>query len=84
IESMPGVVCVTGIAGRMLADITVIEAHIDVDPMMSVAEGGRVVDEIKCRLISEIPGINHVVVEMNSSIHEPEGLNIPRPPTPSR
>ncbi len=71
---VPGVAAVTGIAGRTLADVTIVEVHIDVDPEMPARELGTVVDAIKRRLISQAPGVKHVVVEANSNLDEPEGL----------
>lgn len=76
VEKVHGVSAVSGIAGRTLADSTLVEIHIDVDPAMSVADGGRIVDEIKRQLIGRVPGVNHVVVEMNSDMAEPEALQV--------
>ncbi len=74
VQQVPGVVSVTGIAGRTLADLTVLEVHIDVQPAMSARELGAVIDTIKRRLISRVPGVAHVVVEPNSYAYEPDGL----------
>lgn len=82
VEQVPGVLSVSGIAGRSLADITLVEIHVEVDPAKTVAEGGRVVDAIKRAVTDQSPGINHVVVEMNSSLHEPPALKVARPQRP--
>ena len=74
VGQVAGVRAVTGIAGRRLADITLVEVHIDVAPTMPSGELGRVVDAIKERLIGRLPGVAHVVVEANSSLYEPPGL----------
>lgn len=83
VATVDGVLAVSGIAGRTMADITLVEVHIDVDPLMTAGEAGRVVDAIKRALIGPLPGVHHVVVEMNSSIDEPQALAVSHllPPT---
>lgn len=83
VVQVPGVRCITGIAGRTLADITLVEIHLDVDPQMTVGEAGLLIDAIKSRVISAEPEVNHVVVEMNSSMYEPEALTVTRRPPAS-
>ncbi len=75
VSTVAGVRAVTGVAGRRLGDVTLIEVHIDVDPAMPVRDLGLVVDAIKQRLIDQAEGVTHVVVEANSGLDEPAGLN---------
>ena len=82
VEQVAGVRCISGIAGRTLADITLVEIHLDVDPAMTVGEAGRLIDEIKRRVTAAEPEVNHVVVEMNSGMSEPEALAVTRRPPP--
>ncbi|HCG01554.1 MAG TPA: hypothetical protein DEV93_13530 [Chloroflexi bacterium] len=58
--------------------MTLVEIHADVDPAISVAEAGRIVDEVKSRLIGCIADVSHVVVELNSGVFEPETLRVER------
>lgn len=76
VRAVPGVLTVTGIAGRTLADVTLIEVHIEVKPTMPAGEVGRVVDAIKQRLVGRLPGVTHVVVEVNSTMLEPAALAV--------
>ena len=69
---------ISGIAGRTIGDMTLVEIHADVDPTLSVAEAGRIVDEVKSRLIGCIADVSHVVVELNSGVFEPETLRVER------
>jgi divalent metal cation (Fe/Co/Zn/Cd) transporter len=66
----------TGVAGRTIGDITLVEVHADVDPAMSAGQAGAITDEIKRRLIANVPDVNHVVVELNSSEDEPAALRV--------
>ena len=75
VRSVPGVARVVGMADRTLADVTIIEVHIDVDPAMPAGAVGQLIDAIRQRLIGALPGIGHVVVEVNSSLHEPAALD---------
>ncbi|MHB8575480.1 MAG: cation diffusion facilitator family transporter, partial [Dehalococcoidia bacterium] len=68
VRLVPGAVAVTGIAGRTLADVTIVEVHIDVAPDMPARELGQVIDAIKQRLIRQAQRVAHVVVEANSSV----------------
>jgi cation diffusion facilitator family transporter len=77
LKSIAGVTnqaCVSGIAGRTLANTTVVEVHIDVDPAMAVGQAAGIADQIKRRLLADIPSITNVIVEMNSAIDEPHRL----------
>jgi len=69
---------ISGVAGRTIGDMTLVEIHADVDPTISVAEAGRIVDEVKSRLIGCIADVSHVVVELNSGVFEPETLRVER------
>jgi len=69
---------ISGVAGRTIGDMTLVEIHADVDPAISVAEAGRIVDEVKSRLIGCIADVSHVVVELNSGVFEPETLRVER------
>ncbi len=73
--SVPGIQ-ITGIAGRTLGDMMLVEIHAEVDPVMTVGEAGRVIDEVKSRLIGCVADITHVVVELNSGAFEPETLRV--------
>jgi cation diffusion facilitator family transporter len=73
--AVPGI-RLSGVAGRVLGDVTLVEIHGDVDPQMTVAEAGRIVDEVKSRLVGRVAEVNHVVVELNSGAFEPEPLRV--------
>jgi cation diffusion facilitator family transporter len=77
IAAVPGIT-VSGVAGRVIGDMTLVEIHGDVDPAMTAAEAGRIVDQVKERLIARIADVNHVVVELNSGALEPEALRVNR------
>lgn len=74
VEQVPGVAAISSIAGRTLADMTVVEVHIDVAPTMPASEVGQVIDQIKRSLIGQVADVSHVVVEVNSNILEPDAL----------
>jgi cation diffusion facilitator family transporter len=65
---------VTGVAGRSLANTTVIEIHIDVDPTMTVGEGAAIADGIKQTVLNDVPTVTNVIVEMNSAMDEPHRI----------
>lgn len=67
---------ISGVAGRTIGDMTLVEIHADVDPALSVAEAGRIIDEVKAKLIGCVADVSHVVVELNSSAFEPETLRV--------
>ncbi len=73
-QQVPGVLGVTGLAGRMLGDVTLVEVHIEVDPDLPASAVGTVIDGIKRQLIAQVPGVAHVVMEPNSQEAEPLGL----------
>ena len=73
--AVPGI-RLSGLAGRTIGDITIVEVHGDVDPSMTAAEAGQIVDAVKARLIAGVDEVNHVVVELNSGIFEPESLRV--------
>jgi divalent metal cation (Fe/Co/Zn/Cd) transporter len=62
---------VSGVAGRSLADSTVVEIHVDLDPEMRVADAARIADDIKQRIMTDVPAVTNVIVEMNSALEEP-------------
>jgi len=66
----------SGVAGRTIGDMTLVEIHGDVDPTLSVAEAGRIIDAVKGRLIGRVADVNHVVIELNSCAFEPEALRV--------
>jgi cation diffusion facilitator family transporter len=73
-ESLSGVAdvaSVSGVAGRSLADSTVVEIHVDLDPEMRVADAARIADDIKQRIMTDVPAVTNVIVEMNSALEEP-------------
>jgi cation diffusion facilitator family transporter len=77
LESIAGVTAqarVSGVAGRTLANSTVIEVHIDVDPEMTVGVAAGIADQIKQRLLADVPAVTNVIVEMNSALDEPHRL----------
>jgi cation diffusion facilitator family transporter len=65
---------VSGVAGRTLANTTIVEVHIDVDPTMKVGEAAGIADCIKQRLLADVPAVTNVIVEMNSAMDEPHRL----------
>jgi cation diffusion facilitator family transporter len=82
--SVPGL-RVSGVAGRTIGDVTLVEIHGDVDPTLSVAEAGRIIDAVKERLVDRVGDVSHVVVELNSGVSEPAALRvIGRPSDPLR
>lgn len=66
----------SGVAGRTIGDMTLVEIHGDVDPTLSVAEAGQIIDTVKARLIGRVADVNHVVIELNSCAFEPEALRV--------
>jgi cation diffusion facilitator family transporter len=66
----------TGVAGRTIGDMTLVEIHADVDPNLTVGEAGRIVDAVKARLVGRVADVSHVVVELNSCNDEPSSLRI--------
>jgi len=70
---------ITGVAGRMIGSETLVELHADVDPTLSVAQAGALVDALKSRLVAHLPEVEHVVVELNSGAEEPEALRVTLP-----
>jgi cation diffusion facilitator family transporter len=79
-EAVPGVTHVRGIAGRTIGYSILVELHVDVDPRLTVAEGARIVDTIKERVLREVADVRTVVVELNTDQFEPEALRLTPPP----
>lgn len=67
---------ISGVAGRTLGDMTLVEIHADVDPSLTVAEAGRIIDEVKARVVGCVADVTNVVVELNSAAFEPEALRV--------
>jgi cation diffusion facilitator family transporter len=78
--TVPGVRRVHGIAGRTIGHTILVELHVDVDPGASVADGARVVDDIKARVLAQVADVRTVVVELNTNLFEPEALTLMAPP----
>jgi len=70
---------ITGVAGRMIGSETLVELHADVDPTLSVAQAGALVDAFKARLVAHLPEVEHVVVALNSVPGEPVALLVTLP-----
>ncbi len=79
-QAVPGVTHVRAIAGRTIGYSILVELHVDVDPHLTVAEGARIVDAIKERVLREVEDVRTVVVELNTDQFEPEALRQPPPP----
>lgn len=71
LSTVASVAHVSGVAGRTLADSTVVEVHLDLDPDMSVRDAACIADDIKLRLMNDVPAVTNVIVEMNSAMEEP-------------
>lgn len=78
-EAVTGVRRVHGIAGRTIGHTILVELHADVDPQLSVADGARIVDTIKERILSQVADVRTVVVELNTDQFEPEALSLNAP-----
>lgn len=61
-----------------MADLTILEVHLDLDSEMTVGEAATIVDSVKRRLTDEEAGITSVIVEMNSAMDEPHGIAVKR------
>jgi cation diffusion facilitator family transporter len=81
VEEVCGAESVTGLAGRTLADSTLVEVHLDLDPDMTVGQAAVIADEVKRRLMTGRPDVTNVIVEMNSAMDEPHGIAVRRPPS---
>ncbi len=80
-EGVPGVIRVGAIAGRTIGHTILVELHVDVDPHLTVAEGARIVDILKERVLREMSDARTVVVELNTDQFEPEALRLMAPPS---
>jgi len=76
VEEELGVGSVSGVAGRRLADMTLVEIHLQLDPAQTLAEAAEVADTVKEHLKVHVPEFTHVVIEMNSALEEPEALGV--------
>jgi len=71
-----GVGAVSGVAGRRLADMTLVEIHLQLDPALTLAEAAGAADAVKQHLKTHVPEFTHIVIEMNSGLEEPEALAV--------
>jgi cation diffusion facilitator family transporter len=71
-----GVGAVSGVAGRRLADMTLVEIHLQLEPALTLAEAAGIADDVKRHLKEHVPEFTHIIVEMNSGLDEPEGLTV--------
>jgi cation diffusion facilitator family transporter len=78
VEEELGLGSVSGVAGRRMADMTLVEIHLELDPALSLSVAAGVADTVKQHLKTHVPEFTHIVIEMNSSLAEPDALAVPR------
>jgi cation diffusion facilitator family transporter len=80
VSAVPGVRRVQAVAGRTIGHMILVELHVDVEPTLNVAEGAVIVNAIKEHVLSSLPEVRTVVVELNTDEFEPDALRLMAPP----
>lgn len=68
--SVPGVEQFHGVRARWLGHQVYIELHIDVDPQLTVAQGHAIAEEVRHRLLHQIPRLTDIIVHVDPCCHD--------------
>lgn len=75
IAATPGVRACHQLRGRRLGGESLVDVHVDVDPMISVSEGHMIAEQVEHNLIKAMPHLTDVVVHIDPAGHTHEVRN---------